>query len=82
MAYFSLIIFPCWLIARKCHSDMGSMLYPAVRPGPDHKDMAPRILSHLVANNYENAPDKFGRKNAMFYRNFFRQENTRRPKLV
>ena len=51
------------------------MMFPAVRPGPDHAHMAPKILGHLKANNYEAKPDKFGRKNAMFYRNFFRQEN-------
>ena len=58
------------------------MMFPAVRPGPDHAHMAPKILGHLKANNYENAPDKFGRKNAVFYRNFFRQENHNRPALV
>ena len=50
------------------------MLYPSVMPGPDHANMAPRLYAHLCANNYENAPDKFGRKNASFYRNSFRQE--------
>ena len=43
---------------------MGSMLYPCVRPGPDHAHMAPKIIGHLKANNYEDKPDKFGRKNA------------------
>ena len=63
---------------------MGSMLYPTVRPGPDHAHMAPKLLGHLVANNYENKPDKFGRKNAQFYRNFFRQDMSanNKPKLV
>ena len=61
---------------------MGSMLYPAVRPGPDHAHMAPKILHHLSANNYENGVDKFGRKNAMYYKNFFRQDVARKPALV
>jgi hypothetical protein len=36
--------------------------------------MAPRLLTHLRANNFEALPDKFGRKPATFYRNFCRQE--------
>ena len=46
-AYFTLILLPCWLVARKCHKDSGAMMFPSVRPGPDHAHMAPRILSHL-----------------------------------
>ena len=82
--YFALIIFPCWLVARKCHKDMGAMMFPTIRPGPDHAHMAPRLLNHLRENNYENVPDKFGRKNAQFYRNYFRQEtsNEFKPALV
>ena len=58
------------------------MMFPAVRPGPDHAHMAPRVLGHLKANNFEAAPDKFGRKNAMFYKNYMRQDNQLKPKLV
>ena len=68
-AYFSLIIMPCWLVARKCHKDAGAMLFPCVRPGPDHAHMAPALLAHLKANNYENSKDFFGRRNAQFYKN-------------
>ena len=39
--------------------------------------MAPALLNHIKTNNCENAPDKFGRLNAMFYRNWVRQENAR-----
>ena len=83
-AYFSAIIFPCWLVARKCHKQAGSMMFPTVRPGPDHAHMAPRMLNHLMANNYEATPDKFGRKPATYYKNFFRQDMTsaNKPALV
>ena len=50
------------------------MLYPAVRPGPDHAHMAPRLLNHLKENNYENKDDLFGRRNGQFYRNWCRQD--------
>ena len=82
LAYFSMIIMPCWLVARKCHSDAGAMLFPAVRPGQDHKDMAPRVLNHLVSNNYDKMPDRFGRKNGEHYRNFFRSDVSIKPSLV
>ena len=58
------------------------MLFPAVRPGPDHAHMAPRILSHLCANNYEAKPDVFGRKPATYYKNYFRQDVSNKPALV
>ena len=64
LAYFTLIIFPAWSIAAKCHRDMGSILFPAVRPGKDHAHMAPKLLTHLNANNFENKPDWLGRRNA------------------
>ena len=84
MAYFSLIIFPCWLVARKAHVDAGAMLYPAVRPGPDHHHMAPRLFNHLMENNYESAPDVLGRRTAIFYKNTLRASNTPelRPEIV
>ena len=68
------IILPCWIIARTAHKNAGSHLFPAVRPGPDHAHMAPKLLGHLKANDFESKPDVFGRKSAVFYRNFFRQE--------
>ena len=68
------IFMPCWLVARKCHKDMGAMMYPTIMPGPDHAHMAPRLLTHLKEHNYENGTDFLGRKNAMFYRNHIRQE--------
>ena len=82
--YFLGIIFPCWLVARKCHSDAGAMMFPCVRPGPDHAHMAPALMHHLIAHNYENVPDRFGRKNAQFYKNYMRQEmgNEYKPALV
>ena len=84
LAYFSLIILPCWAIARKAHKNAGSNLFPAVRPGPDHQHMAPKLLSHLKEFNFEKMPDKFGRKSAEYYRNYFRQEMSSeyRPTLI
>ena len=37
--------------------------------------MAPRLIHHLTFNNCEKADDKFGRQNAVFYRNWVRQDN-------
>jgi len=60
------------------------MMFPTVRPGPDHAHMAPKMLHHLAANNYEAKPDKFGRKPATYYKNFFRQDmsSANKPALV
>ena len=72
-AYFFLIIFPCWLVARWLHKLAGSMMYPSVRPGSDHDHMAPALLSHLKNNNFETMNDRLGRQGAVFYRNWTRQ---------
>ena len=72
--YFCLIIMPVWLTTRQLHKLAGSMIYPSVRPGPDHAHMGPRLINHLKENNFENSKDFFGRQNAIFYRNFCRQE--------
>jgi hypothetical protein len=84
MIYFGLIILPGWLIARQLHKMAGSMLYPSLRPGPDHAHMAGRLITHLKENDYEKSPDFFGRQNAGFYRNFVRQENSpaMKPEVV
>ena len=60
------------------------MIFPAVRPGPDHQHMAPKIINYLKENNFEHRPDKFGRKSAEFYRNYCRQDMSanNKPKLV
>ena len=60
------------------------MLFPSVRPGPDHAHMAPAICAHLKNNNYEDKPDFLGRKNAVFYKNNFKQDlrNENKPSLV
>lgn len=81
LAYFCLIIFPCWMVTRWLHKLAGSMLFPALRPGPDQAHMGPRLLKHLIANNHEHKPDVFGRKPATFYKNFVRQED-RKPDFV
>jgi hypothetical protein len=70
-----LIIFPCWLVTRWLHKLAGSNLFPALRPGPDHEHMAPRLIQHLRANNCDQRADFFGRKPATFYKNFCRQES-------
>ena len=81
--YCLAIILPCWLVARKCHKDAGSNLFPAVRPGADHAHMAPKVLGYLRQHDYEATPDKFGRKDASYYSNYVKQEMiTRKPKLV
>ena len=82
--FFFGIIAPCWAVAIKCHMNMGSHLFPAVRPGPDHAHMAPAILGHLKENDYEKKPDRFGRRNAEFYKNHLKQEMSSeyQPKLV
>ena len=43
-------------------------------PGPDHAHMAPALCAHLKKNNYEDRPDFLGRKNAVFYKNNFKQD--------
>ena len=59
-------------------------MFPAVRPGPDHAHMAPAILGYLKENDFEKKPDRFGRRNAEFYKNHIKQEMTPeyQPKLV
>jgi hypothetical protein len=81
-AYFLAIILPCWLVARNLHKISGSMMFPCVRPGPDHEHMAPRLLNHLRQNDHEKSPDFFGRNNAQFYRNFCRQVRDPVPDYV
>ena len=70
------VLFPCLCVARYCHSKMGAMMFPTIRPGPDHAGMMPRLLTHLQANDMEKSADFFGRKNATFYRNAIRQESS------
>lgn len=74
LAYFTVIIMPMWLIGRWLHKKAGAMMFPSIRPGPDHAHMCPRLFAHLRANNQEAMPDPFGRRNATFYMNFCRQE--------
>ena len=72
--FFLGIICPCWVVAQICHRNMGSNMFPSVRPGPDHAHMAPKLIAYLKENNYEKKADKFGRRNAEFYANTFKQE--------
>ena len=55
------------------HRKAGANLTPSVRPGKDHAHMAPRIISHLKTNNYENSTDALGRRSALYYKNYCRQ---------
>jgi hypothetical protein len=82
VAYFFAIILPMWFVARHYHQISGSMMYPAVRPGPDHAHMAPKLLAHLKENDHEKSADFFGRNNAQFYRNFCRQVSDPVPDYV
>ena len=71
--FFMAVLLPGWLFARYVHQKMGNMLFPTIRPGSDHDHMAPRLYAHLRANDCEQAPDFFGRRNAQFYKNWCRQ---------
>ena len=64
MIYFFLVIAPCWWVGTKVMRWLGTKLYPSVRPGKDHAHMAPRLIEHLKANNFENKPDALGRRTA------------------
>ena len=71
--YFCCVIAPLWSFARWVHLQIGSLLTPALRPGPQHAHMAPALHNHLKTHNYETMPDRFGRRNAEFYKNPVRQ---------
>ena len=71
--YIFFIIAPAWLFGAYLHKQMGSQLFPSLRPGKDHAHMGGRLISHLNTNNYENKQDALGRRTAMFYKNFCRQ---------
>lgn len=75
MIYFFLIITPVWFCAKTLQKWAGSNLYPSVRPGKEHYHMAPKLMDHLKANNYENKQDALGRRTGAFYKNFCRQVN-------
>jgi hypothetical protein len=64
LSYFFCIILPAWLVCRYFMQISGSMMYPCLRPGPDHAHMAPRLLAHLKKNDHEKSADFFGRNNA------------------
>uniref|UniRef100_A0A7S3IWT8 Uncharacterized protein n=1 Tax=Strombidium inclinatum TaxID=197538 RepID=A0A7S3IWT8_9SPIT len=70
-AYFWLIIFPVWCIARKAMKDAGVLMVPAVRPGPDHAQMAPKLIHHLQANDFAKQPDILGRRGGNYYTNWY-----------
>ena len=72
MGYFCLVIFPVWCYARSLMKNSTAVLIPSIRGGPQHEHMAPKIIAHLKNNNCERQPDKFGRLNAEFYRNWVR----------
>lgn len=76
LGFFCLIIFPCWMVTRWLHKLAGSMMFPSVRPGPDHAHMAPTLLYHLKEHNHEKMNDKFGRLPGTFYKSWVRQEGT------
>ena len=61
------------------------MLFPCVRPGPDHAHMAPKLINYLKENNYDKKKDQFlGRRTGEFYSNFFRADFSMelKPKVV
>jgi len=73
--YFMLIIVPIWGLTMILHKWAGSLMFPALRPGPDHYHMAPQLIDHLKKNNFENKKDFLGRRTGLFYKNFCRQMN-------
>ena len=75
LSFFFVVIFPVWCTARWLQSELGPMLFPSVRGGGQHDHMAPKLFNHLKFNNCENQPDKFGRMNGQFYKNWVRQDN-------
>ena len=78
LAYFFVVIFPMWCIARYLMKETGAMMFPSVRAGEQHAHMAPALMHHIKFNDCEKAQDKFGRLNAQFYRNWVRQEPARK----
>ena len=78
LIYFLVVITPCWLMGRRLTQEANAVLKPSVRNCEAHAHMLPAIYHHLKNNNAENAPDKFGRMNATFYKNWVRQENGRK----
>lgn len=70
--FFVLVIAPGWAMGVYLHRKAGSALFPSIRPGKDHEHMAPRLITHLKENNFEDKEDYLGRRNASFYRNFIR----------
>ena len=81
VAYFFLIIFPMWCFARKMMKNTTALLFPSVRSGEQHAHMAPALWHHMKTFDSEKAQDKFGRLNATFYRNWCRQENSRKTSI-
>ena len=57
------------MFAAYLHKIAGNSLFPCVRPGKDHAHMAPALINHLRANDFENKPDFLNRRSAMFYKN-------------
>lgn len=82
--YFLFILAPCWAMGAYLHKKMGSQLFPALRPGPDHEHMGGRLINHLKDNNYESKQDALGRRTGAFYKNFCRQsmEYEMKPSVV
>ena len=70
--YFLCVIFPVWCYARWLMKNTGSESRGCIRSGEQHAHMAPKLISHLKGNNCERQPDKFGRLNGEFYRNWVR----------
>ena len=80
--YFFAIMLPMWTLARMLTQEATTNIYPSIRSGEQHAHMLPKIYHHLKENNCENATDKFGRMNAMFYKNWTRQEPLRKHKFI
>ncbi len=68
--YVLIILTPLMILGVTTHRQIGSFLYPSVRPGKDHAHMAGKLISHLKENDYENKQDALGRRTGRFYKNF------------
>ena len=74
LIYFLAILLPMWTLGRTLTQEATTNIFPSIRSGEQHAHMLPSLFHHLKEKNCENAPDKFGRMNAMFYKNWTRQE--------
>merc|ERR1719454_13874 len=62
--FFGCVIFPMWMGGRWLNQQAGSMMFPSVRPSPDHAHMIASLGYFVKAHNPEKAKDFLGRRDA------------------